>query len=482
MEQITQLLDNPLVLLAFAIGILILLIIALVSGSSRQTNALGRKIDELEGRMQGQLTRVNDQAGDQAQKNREEMSQNVRGMGDSVTRIMGEMARTQQSQLDAFAGQLRELKTADEQRMESMRQTVDLRLTGYQDKMDRVSDVLDDKLTRNDEHIERLRQSIEQRMESLQRDNSVRLQQIEHTVDEQLGATLDRRMQESFRLVSDRLDRVYQGLGEMQNLTAGMSDLKRVLSGVHSRGQIGEIQLGALLSQLMSPEQYQTDVRIRPNGPRVGYAIVLPGRNGDHENSLLPIDASMPHTLYDRLIDAAEQGDHRLCEQLSDQLADAVREAAGKAARDFIDPPMTTDFCVLFLGSEGLYAELLKKPGLFEELQRQHHITLCGPSTLSALLNSLQMGMKTMMLERRSEEVWGLLGAVRGEITTFAGALQRTQKRIRQASESIEDAARTSQIIQKKLSQVDQVDGSERKLLLRDELGAADQYENSDWD
>lgn len=483
MEYINQLLQNPTALMIDALIVLIVVVILMVARSSKREAALMSQLNQVERSVSEQLRHIESATLQQTQQSREEVSQNLRGMGDSVTRVMGEMARTQQTQLDAFAGQLQGINVKDEQRMDGMQKTVDQRLQAYQDRMDRVGDVLDDKLGRNAQHIELLRQSLEQRMESLQRDNGLRLQQIERTVDERLNTTLDRRLNESFHLVNERLERVYQGLGEMQSLASGVGDLKRVLTDVRTRGLVGEIQLGTLLSQLMTREQYETDVRIVPGGERVSFAIVLPGRTSEDRNSLLPIDASFPHEVYDRLIDALDRADQQRIEQLSRQLSDEVRAAAGRVSEQFIHPPRTTDFAVLFLGSEGLYAEVLRHPGLVEGLQREYRVTLTGPSTLSALLNSLQMGIKTLAIERRSEEVWALLGAVRGEIGNFAEALSRTQKRIRQASESIEDAAQKSRVIQRKLKGVDSLSESDRKRLLKsDALDEDEGYENSDWD
>jgi len=483
MDTITGLMQNGGAWIIGALGVLIVALIITIARTGRGAAALRERLSGIEREMKAELKDLEGKSERQARMGREELAQSLRGMSDSVTGMMGEMTRTQQSQLDAFAGKLNEINGIDERRMDAMRQTVEGKLTAYQDRMDRIGDVLNDQLGKNDQRVESLRRSVEQRMEALQQDNALRLGQIERTVDERLNTTIDRRLNESFQLVNERLERVYQGLGEMQTLASGVGDLKRVLTDVRARGLVGEIQLGALLSQMMTREQYETDVRIKPDGGRVGFAVVLPGRASGETSCLLPIDASFPHELYDQLIDAHDRGDAYQQERLSDQLAEAVREAAVHVADQFIDVPRTTDFAVLFLGSEGLYAEALRHPGLVEGLQRECRVTLAGPSTLSALLTSIQMGIKTLQIERRSEEVWSLLGAVRGEMGNFADALSRTQKRIRQASESIEDAAQQSRRIRKRLKGVDKLSADERKRL---GVGASDAddkaYEHSDWD
>lgn len=468
--------------IAVGITVLVLIIIALVASSRSRSAAMARKLYEMEQNMADQLKKISEQTEASAKESRDEAHKSILGVNEAVTKAMGEMTRTQQSQLDAFAGQLRDVNAKGEERLAGIQSTVEQRLVQYQDRMDRVGDVLDDKLGKNDTQLEKLRSVFETRIEAMQRDNSQRLLQIEQTVDERLNTTLDRRLNESFQLVSDRLDAVYQGLGEMQSIASGMGDLKRVLSNVHAKGVVGEIQLSALLSQMMTPEQYRENVRIRPGGDSCSACVVLPGKTAQDKDALLPIDATFPEALYAELVTAINEGNQQLIANLETQLGTAVREGAARVREQFIYPPDTTEFAVLFLGSEGLYAEVIRVPGLQQQVQREYSVMIAGPSTLSALLNSLQMGMKTIAIERRSEEVWALLGAVRGEIGNFAEALTRTQKRIRQASESIEDAAQKSRIIQRKLRGVEPLEGSARKSLLKaDDLDDED-YEGGDWD
>lgn len=481
MQAILDALNNP---IALTIAVLILLAVALfvfLKLSNERDSAVNARLGEVEKRLAEKFDGAQSASSEQARKGREEMGDNLRGMSDSVTRAMSEMARTQQAQLDAFAGQLRDMSRVDEQRMEAMRKTVEERLAAYEDRMDRMGEMIDGKLDKNELRVERMRQTLEERMQSLQADHGRRMAEMQRAFDDQMGATLDRRLGESFRQVSDRLDQVYRGLGEMQSLASGVGDLKRVLTNVKTRGLVGEIQLGAMLAQLMSDEQYVQDAQIVAGGARAPYAIRLPGATSADATILLPIDAQFPEEAYQRLLDALDASDQQAAERLGAELEQKLTAAAERIRDQFIKPPATTDFAVLFLGSEGLYAEALRRPGFTERLQRDFRVTLTGPSTLAALLNSLQMGFKTLALERRSEEVWALLGAVRGEFETFVEALNRTQKRIRQASESIEDAAQKSRTIQKKLKGVRRVEEPARKALFSGEEEAPDSL-YGEWD
>ena len=419
-----------------------LIALSLIVRAARRSAQVRNRLQEMEATMAQQLKQIEDQAKDQAGKHQEELQKNLRDINDSVTKAVSEMTRTQQSQLDSFAGQLRDVNGRGEQRLDGIQRTVEQRLVQYQDRMDRVGDVLDNKLTAGDQQLDKFREVME------------RLSSIERTVDDRLNTTLDRQLNESFKLMSDRLDRVYAGLGEMQTLASGLGDLKRVLSNAHAKGIVGEIQLSTLLAQLMMPDQYRERVRIKPNSEDVSFAIVLPGKTSTDPESLMPIDASFPGSLYEQLMEAIDDGNKQSAKNIEGQLVTAIRDAARHMSEQFISPPTTTDFAVLFLASEGMYAEIIRIPGLQQQIQAEYRVMVAGPTTLGALLNSLQMGMKTIAIERRSEEVWGLLSAVQQEIGTFADALNRTQKRIRQAGESIEDAAEKSRIIQNKLRDV----------------------------
>jgi DNA recombination protein RmuC len=298
---------------------------------------------------------------------------------------------------------------------------------------------------------ETLRQAVEQRLERIQQDNAAKLEQMRHTVDEKLHATLEQRLSESFKQVSERLELVHKGLGEMQTLAIGVGDLKKVLVNVKTRGVLGEVQLAALLEQVLARDQYDTNVATRPGSrERVEFAVKFPGRDGDGRPVWLPIDAKFPLEDYQRLQDAQEAGDPVLMEAASRALEARVRLEARSIAEKYLEPPSTTEFALLYLPFEGLYAEVLRRPGLFEQLQREWRVTVCGPTTLSAVLNSLQMGFRTLAIEKRSSEVWKVLGAVKAEFAKFGETLARTKAQLQSVANSIDDAeVRTRQMARK---------------------------------
>jgi DNA recombination protein RmuC len=299
--------------------------------------------------------------------------------------------------------------------------------------------------------FETLRQAVGERLERLQQDNAAKLEQMRQTVDEKLHATLEQRLSESFKQVSERLELVHKGLGEMQTLAIGVGDLKKVLVNVKTRGVLGEVQLAALLEQVLAPEQYETNVATRPGSrERVEFAVKFPGRDGDGRPVWLPIDAKFPLEDYQRLQDAQEAGDPVLTEAASRALEARVRLEARTIAEKYLEPPSTTEFALLYLPFEGLYAEVLRRPGLFEQLQRELRVTVCGPTTLSAVLNSLQMGFRTLAIEKRSSEVWKVLGAVKAEFARFGETLARTKAQLQTVANSIGDAeVRTRQMARK---------------------------------
>lgn len=491
MDTLMGTITSPFMLIAIAIILVAVVLLLLLKRLEERDKALSQRLGGVEQTLGEQLRQSQAQLGEAAGRDREALSSNLRGMGDSVARVMGEMARTQQAQLDAFAGQLRDMARVDEARMDDMRRTVEERLAAYEGRMDRVGDVLDAKLEKNEQRLERMRQTVEQQMkdlregnarqiEGLQKSNDLRLDQMQRTVDERLSKTLDKRLGESFQAVSERLEKVYKELGEMQSLATGVGDLKKVLTGVKTRGLLGEIQLGGLLAQLMDVGQYEQNVAFRRDGERVDFAVKLPGRESEPV-SYLPIDAKCPQEAYYRLLDAQEAGDSEAVEVLTGEFNKKMLMAAQRVSSQFVCPPATTDFAVMFLGTEGMYAEALRQSELVETLQRDYHVMLTGPNTLAALLNSLQMGFRTLAIERHSQQVWELLGAVRGEFGTFVEALGRTQKRIRQAGESIEDAARKSKAIERKLKGVEKLAPAQRSKLLEAEDEVEELY-SADWD
>ncbi len=309
----------------------------------------------------------------------------------------------------------------------------------------------------NEQKLESIRQTLEQQLKSLRDENAVKLDQMRLVVDEKLQATLEKRLNDSFRQVSERLEQVHQGLGEMQSLAADVGALQRTLTNVKTRGTWGEVQLEGLLQQMLSPEQYAKNVVTREgSNDRVEFAIRLPGREPGRDSDVwLPIDAKFPQEDYQRLVDAIEKGDAAGAEESSKSLVSRIKSEARNIKEKYLDPPHTTDFGILFLPTEGLYAEVLRQPGLLDSLQRDHRIVITGPTTLAAILNSLQVGFRTLAIEKRTSEVWNLLGMVKKEFGLFAGILEKTQKKLQEASNTIDDAAKKTRTIEKKLKNVE---------------------------
>lgn len=305
------------------------------------------------------------------------------------------------------------------------------------------------------QNAEQLRAALNERLAAIQADNATRLEEMRKTVDEKLHATLEQRLGQSFQLVSDRLDLVHRGLGEMQSLAAGVGDLKRVLTNVKTRGTWGEVQLEAMIEQVLTPDQYQKNVATRPGaGERVEIAIRLPGQGGD-KPVWLPIDAKFPLEDYQRLMDAHDRVDADQIEAAAKALEQRIRAEAKTIREKYVEPPHTTDFAVMYMPTEGLYAEVLRRPGLAEAIQRDHRVVISGPTNLAAMLNSLQMGFKTLAIEKRSSEVWGLLGTVKTEFGKFGDVIAATQKKLEQATNQFGEVGRRTRAIERKLRDVE---------------------------
>ena len=310
----------------------------------------------------------------------------------------------------------------------------------------------------NEEKLENMRRSMEERIKSLQDDNSQKLEKMRQTVDEKLHETLEKRLGESFKQVSDRLEQVHRGLGEMQSLAVGVGDLKKVLSNVKSRGTLGEVQLGNILEQVFAPTQYVKDFAPRQESrDHVEYAIKYPGRDG--EPVYLPIDSKFPVEDYQRLMEAQDRGDAVMVEEAAKALEKRIKGEAKDIKDKYLNPPVTTDFGILFLPFEGLYAEVLRRPGLYETLHTEFKVAVCGPTTILAFLNSLQMGFRTITIQKRSQEVWQLLSVIKNEFSKFGDLLDKTQKKLQEAGETIEQVAKSTKKMDKKLSDVEALPG-----------------------
>jgi len=333
---------------------------------------------------------------------------------------------------------------------------------------------LDQLITNINTNLNQVRESIEKRLELIQKDNSIQLEKMRATVDEKLQTTLEKRLGESFKQVSSQLESVYKGLGDMQNLAVGVGDLKKVLSNIKVRGTWGEVQLLNLLDQFLVKDQYETNVMIK-NGSndRVEFAIKLPGKKDGEKPCLLPIDCKFPLEDYQNLIKAQDEGKIDQIDIYEKALENRIKKEAKDIFDKYLDPPNTTDFAILYLPVEGLYAEVAQKPGLIDSLQRQYRVTISGPTTITAILNSFQMGFRTLAVEKRSSEVWMVLNNIKKEFGIFGDLLNKTQKKLQEASNVIEDASSKSRSMESKLNKVQQAipdvnleDTSEPKAIL----------------
>ncbi len=399
---------------------------------------LNNSFSNLQNLIRDEFQRNREEFNRNSRESREELINSFKNFGDTISNRMTEIANLQKNQLDTFSNQLTMLTRTNEEKIERMTQS-------------------------NEQKMEKMRETLEAKLKAIQEDNSQQLEKMRQTVDEKLHKTLEQRLGESFKLVSERLELVHKGLGEMQSLATGVGDLKKVLANVKTRGILGEIQLGNILEQILSPEQYARDVITKQGSrERVEYAIKLPGRDESGQVVYLPIDSKFPMENYENLLNAYETANPNLIEEAAKLLEANIKKSAKDIKEKYIDPPNTTDFGILFLPIEGLYAEVVKRTSLLEILHREFKIVITGPTTLAAILNSLQMGFKTLAIEKRSSEVWKILGAVKTEFEKFGDVLKKAQEKINQASQDIDTlvGVRTRQI-QKKLKDIQELPAQE---------------------
>lgn len=428
--------------LALPIGVMVVILLQVVllwratrpaddaRSLSELRDSLERGLARLERELREEMARGRREDAEESFRDREERAQSASLLGQAVSTQMGQLGTLQAERLEAFARELNRFSLG------------------------------------LDERFERLRSGVESRLGAMQADNAGKLEEMRRTVDEKLHATLEQRLGDSFKLVSERLEQVHRSLGEMQNLAAGVGDLKRVLSNVKTRGTWGEVQLAALLEQLLTPAQYAANVATRPgSNERVDFAIRLPGR-AEAEVVWLPVDAKFPIEDYQRLIDAQ---DPESVEAAAKAIETRLKLEARSIRDKYVAPPHTTDFALLYLPIEGLYAEALRRPGLAELLQREYRVSLAGPTTLAALLNSLQMGFRTLAIEQRSAEVWAVLGAVKGEFGKFGEALAHTRKKLEEASNSIVRAETRTRQLSRKLKDVEALPADDAEKLIAGE-------------
>lgn len=422
------------------------------------------------------------------------------GRGELRQQLEG-AAASQAQRIDAFGAQLQAVAARTDQRLDELTTRIDARLDTFTRTTDERLGVLRSALTedarkartegaeqqrhaaealgkrldeltqRNEQRIGEMRTTLDQQLQRLQADNAAKLEQMRATVDEKLQTTLNARLDASFKIVSERLEQVQRGLGEMQQLATGVGDLKRVLTNVKDRGGWGEVQLENILEQTLTLEQYARSVRVKPDSAEaVDFAIRLPGRSDDSTVVWLPVDAKFPREDYERLIDAQEKGDADAVRTSAAQLERAIRVQAKSICDKYVCPPHTTDFAVMFLPTEGLYAEVIRRPGLADLLQREHRVVPAGPTTITALLNSLQMGFRTLAIEKRSSEVWQVLGAVKTEFGKFATVLEKATSQLGTVQNSIKAAGVRTRAIERQLRGVESLPGPDAQALLGDAL------------
>lgn len=410
--------------------IMVILILFLIgrnfsNGSRRlenQITAISKEQNRLEQSLKNEIAQNREENIRSSKLDRQETSSTLKQFNESILSQMKLIADLQKNQLDTFSNQLVKLTETNELSLNKMRDTV------------------------------------EQKLKDIQNDNNQKLDQMRVTVDEKLHSTLEKRLGESFNSISQRLEALYKELGEVQSLANGVNDLRKALTNVKTRGTWGEIQLGNIIDEILTREQYSSNVATKKgSNDRVEYAIKLPGNDDRNTCVWLPIDAKFPQEDYQRLIDAQEGGNRTAMEEASKQLEVRIKSEAKDIREKYIDPPNTTDFGIMFLPTESLYAEVIRRTGLWEMLQREYKVVITGPTTLAALLNSLQMGFRTLAIEKRSSEVWSLLGTVKTEFGKFGDILDKTQKKLQEASNNIDTAARKTRTIERKLRNVQEL-------------------------
>lgn len=410
----------------------------------------------------------------EADRSRAEANEQARGLREEVRGAIRDFQAATETKLDAtgerLASSSRDLREA---LTGSFGQTSELlanNLKGLsehqKERLDTVGVELKSLTEKQGLAAETLRQTVEARLDALRRENSEKLDEMRRTVDEKLQTELEKRLGESFRTVSEQLERVHAGLGEMQNLATGVGDLKKVLSNVKTRGILGEVQLGMLLDQILAPNQYATNTLVKPDSKeRVEFAVRLPGRD-EGDEVLMPIDSKFPQEDYLRLVEASERRDAEMVKLASDALELRVKACAKDIHDKYIYPPYTTDYAILFLPMEGLFAEVVRRPGLMEQIQREYHVTIAGPTTLTAQLSAFSMGFRTLALQKRSGEVWKLLGAVQAEFASHGRVVDTLKKQLSAATNTIDKLGTRTNVMNRKLREVEGLPPEEAQDLL----------------
>lgn len=463
--------------------------------------AFTSRVDALASGTQQRLDQMREAANQTSMDLRKEVMETVTRLSETVSAQMEAQIKRQVEQMDGLAERMTALSTAVEtklagimdstnQKTDQMRETIASSASAGREEMSKAlqafGDAIDIRMARltesNDQKMEALRQTVEGKLVQLRQDNEIKLEAMRKTVDEHLHGTLEKRLGESFKLVSERLEQVHKGLGEMQSLASGVGDLKRVLTNVKSRGTWGEIQLERLLDQIFSPGQYLKNVCVREGSrEQVEFAVRVAGRDDDGNEMLLPIDSKCPVEDYDRLLAAIDANDPVAAEQSAKQLEARLRACAKDIRDKYVCPPRTTSYGVMFLPSEGLFAEALRRPGLVESLQREYRVVIAGPTTLAAILTSVQMGIAINQITKRSTEVWRILGAVKIEFRKYGEAVDKVRGSLTAASNNLERVSTRSRAIERRLRSVEALPEAEADTILAEtgaDLGLDEGTEN----
>lgn len=430
------------------------------SASATHHNALDARLREFGLMLEARLVGLMQAQGDQFTGLRAEHGEGRGQLEAALKRNVDSFAEVQRTKLhetNAAMGELAgRLDKQHESARNSQREALDAAAASQKEALDRVNGRIETLLQENERRQQAIQQTLADRLDQMRRDNEAKLEQMRATVDEKLQGTLEKRLGESFQIVSERLDTVHKSMGEMQTLATGVGDLKRVLINVKSRGAWGEVQLGSLLEDMLTPDQYSSQVPVR-HGERevVDYAVHLPGQSD--EGLLLPIDCKFPHDDYDRLLAAQELGDAKLVDEAGRGLERAIRVQAKSIRDKYVHPPETTNFAVMYLPTEGLYAEVIRRPGLMAELQTSFSVTLAGPTTLSALLNSLRMGFRTLAIAKRSDEISRVLGEAKSEFIKYGDVWDKLSKQLTTAQNTVAEAGRRTKAVTRKLRGVEEI-------------------------
>ena len=427
------------ILVALCLALLLAAVI-LLTVLLRRTGGQGTGVEQA---VRDELRAAREESAGTARELREEVGKSQTASAALVVKTIGELGKGQGDALALVTKEIKELAGANEERFAKLRETVD-------------------------EKLNQLRES-----------NEAKLEEMRRTVDEKLHDTLEKRLGESFKLVSDQLEAVQSGLGEMRSLATGVGDLKKVLSNVKTRGILGEVQLGAILEEILTVNQYDTNVRTKPDsGENVEFAVRLPGPDGDSDKCVwLPIDSKFPQEDYQRLVDAADAGDADAVKEATQSLIRSVKNSARDISEKYVSPPDTTDFAIMFLPTEGLYAEVLRQPGLLDELMRKHRIVVAGPTTLAAILSSLRMGFRTLAIEKRSSEVWQVLAAVKTEFGKFGEKLDKLRGHLDRARKTVDETGVRTRAMERKLRDVEELPDSQSEDILKLDATAVEDAE-----